>query len=239
MTRGPARLTSGRAPPASIPPPASRPAQRAGCGVTGSRGPGRVPEAERGWRPGALCHGRARGAAWGGLGRVPERVFGPGRCLRSIGCPSWQRGLDFSSCGQLEEAITCYLKANNLDLQRPLTCDDCAVHCYTLGQFDEAVMLLGKALQDERKDKGLYVNRRESSRQSPGAAASPSLLSFNRDAAAASPQTASFAWGSLWASGLPAGAGAEPRGPVVCRWVAAAQGWQDSVARQSSLLCGC
>ncbi|XP_072739527.1 tetratricopeptide repeat protein 16 isoform X2 [Ciconia boyciana] len=32
---------------------------------------------------------------------------------------SLQKGLDFSSCGQWEEAITCYLEAINLDPQRP------------------------------------------------------------------------------------------------------------------------
>ncbi|KFM12695.1 Tetratricopeptide repeat protein 16, partial [Aptenodytes forsteri] len=37
--------------------------------------------------------------------------------------------------------------------------NDCAVHCYALSRFDEAVMLLGKALRDERREKGLYVNR--------------------------------------------------------------------------------
>ncbi|CAM9702759.1 unnamed protein product [Bubo scandiacus] len=36
---------------------------------------------------------------------------------------------------------------------------NCAVHCYTLGRFDEAVMLLGEALWDERREKGLCVNR--------------------------------------------------------------------------------
>ncbi|KFQ85862.1 Tetratricopeptide repeat protein 16, partial [Phoenicopterus ruber ruber] len=43
--------------------------------------------------------------------------------------------------------------------QLALTYNDCAVHCYTLGRFDEAVMLLGEALRDERREKGLYVNR--------------------------------------------------------------------------------
>ncbi|XP_076211727.1 LOW QUALITY PROTEIN: tetratricopeptide repeat protein 16 [Aptenodytes patagonicus] len=37
--------------------------------------------------------------------------------------------------------------------------NDCAVHCYALSRFDEAVMLLGEALRDERREKGLYVNR--------------------------------------------------------------------------------
>lgn len=44
--------------------------------------------------------------------------------------------------------------------QLAVTYDDCAVHCYTLGWFDEAVMFLGKApWRDKRREKGLYVNR--------------------------------------------------------------------------------
>lgn len=39
----------------------------------------------------------------------------------SLPLHSWQRGLDFSSCGQWEEANTCCLKAVNLDLQRVRT----------------------------------------------------------------------------------------------------------------------
>lgn len=40
-----------------------------------------------------------------------------------------------------------------------LTYNDCAVHCYALGQLDEAVKLLGEALQNEKTEQGLYANR--------------------------------------------------------------------------------
>uniref|UniRef100_A0A8B9PX79 Tetratricopeptide repeat domain 16 n=1 Tax=Apteryx owenii TaxID=8824 RepID=A0A8B9PX79_APTOW len=43
--------------------------------------------------------------------------------------------------------------------QLVLTHNDCAVRCYALGLFDEAVRLLGEALRDEKREKGLYVNR--------------------------------------------------------------------------------
>lgn len=40
-----------------------------------------------------------------------------------------------------------------------LTYNDFAVHCYTQGFFEEAVLLLNKALKGEKNEKGLYVNR--------------------------------------------------------------------------------
>ncbi|XP_071881514.1 tetratricopeptide repeat protein 16 isoform X3 [Anas platyrhynchos] len=43
--------------------------------------------------------------------------------------------------------------------QLVLTYNDRAVHCYARGQLNEAVMLLGEALRDERTEEGLYVNR--------------------------------------------------------------------------------
>lgn len=43
--------------------------------------------------------------------------------------------------------------------QLVLTYNDRAVHCYTRGRLNEAVMLLGEALRDERTEEGLYVNR--------------------------------------------------------------------------------
>ncbi|XP_050570611.1 tetratricopeptide repeat protein 16 [Cygnus atratus] len=45
------------------------------------------------------------------------------------------------------------------EAQLVLTYNDCAVDCYTLGRLDETVMLLGQALQDERTEEGLCVNR--------------------------------------------------------------------------------
>ncbi|NXK53578.1 TTC16 protein, partial [Chauna torquata] len=49
--------------------------------------------------------------------------------------------------------------AQEAQRQLVLTYNDRAVHCYALGRLDEAVMLLGEALRDERTEKGLYVNR--------------------------------------------------------------------------------
>ncbi|KAG6933942.1 tetratricopeptide repeat domain 16, partial [Chelydra serpentina] len=66
-------------------------------------------------------------------------------------------------------AVDDYIKAMELceegavamEAQRQLllTYNDFAVHCYTQGFFEEAVLLLNKALKGEKKEKGLYVNR--------------------------------------------------------------------------------
>ncbi|XP_074829681.1 tetratricopeptide repeat protein 16 [Natator depressus] len=67
-------------------------------------------------------------------------------------------------------AIDDYIKATELceeegavamEAQRQLllTYNDFAVHCYTQGFFEEAVLLLNKALKGEKNEKGLYVNR--------------------------------------------------------------------------------
>ncbi|XP_038230093.1 tetratricopeptide repeat protein 16 isoform X2 [Dermochelys coriacea] len=67
-------------------------------------------------------------------------------------------------------AIDDYIKATELceeegavamEVQRQLllTYNDFAVHCYTQGFFEEAVLLLNKALKGEKNEKGLYVNR--------------------------------------------------------------------------------
>ncbi|MGH0122740.1 UNVERIFIED_CONTAM: hypothetical protein FKN15_007071 [Acipenser sinensis] len=40
-----------------------------------------------------------------------------------------------------------------------LTCNDFAVHCFTRGFYEEAVMLLNKAIGMEKREKGLYINR--------------------------------------------------------------------------------
>ncbi|XP_048821978.1 tetratricopeptide repeat protein 16 isoform X3 [Lagopus muta] len=50
-------------------------------------------------------------------------------------------------------------EAREAQRQLVLTYNDCAVHCYALGQLDEAVKLLGEALQNERTEQGLYTNR--------------------------------------------------------------------------------
>lgn len=40
-----------------------------------------------------------------------------------------------------------------------LAYNDLAVHCYLQGAYQESVLLLSKALQDEQREKGLYINR--------------------------------------------------------------------------------
>ncbi|XP_077162263.1 tetratricopeptide repeat protein 16 isoform X2 [Paroedura picta] len=40
-----------------------------------------------------------------------------------------------------------------------LTYNDFAVHCYTKGFYEEAVLLLNKAIKGEKTEKGLYINR--------------------------------------------------------------------------------
>ncbi|XP_042686732.1 tetratricopeptide repeat protein 16 isoform X1 [Centrocercus urophasianus] len=50
-------------------------------------------------------------------------------------------------------------EAREAQRQLVLAYNDCAVHCYALGQLDEAVKLLGEALQNERTEQGLYTNR--------------------------------------------------------------------------------
>ncbi|KAM9117230.1 tetratricopeptide repeat protein 16 isoform 2-T4 [Pangshura tecta] len=75
-----------------------------------------------------------------------------------------RRVKDFNS------AIDDYIKATELceeegaeameaQQQLLLTYNDFAVHCYTQGFFEEAVLLLNKALKGEKNEKGLYVNR--------------------------------------------------------------------------------
>ncbi|NWZ20090.1 TTC16 protein, partial [Asarcornis scutulata] len=50
-------------------------------------------------------------------------------------------------------------EAQDVRRQLVLTYNDRAVLCYARGRLDEAVMLLGEALRDERTEEGLYVNR--------------------------------------------------------------------------------
>ena len=47
------------------------------------------------------------------------------------------------------------------DSQRQLllTYNDFAVECFTKGFYEEAIILLNKAIKGEKREKGLYVNR--------------------------------------------------------------------------------
>jgi len=40
-----------------------------------------------------------------------------------------------------------------------LTYNDFAVECFSKGFFEEAIILLNKAIKGEKREKGLYVNR--------------------------------------------------------------------------------
>lgn len=48
-----------------------------------------------------------------------------------------------------------------IDSQRQLllTYNDFAVECFSKGFFEEAIILLNKAIKGEKREKGLYVNR--------------------------------------------------------------------------------
>lgn len=44
-------------------------------------------------------------------------------------------------------------------IQLVLTYNDFAVHCFTQGFYDEATMLLTKAIHEQRDESGLFINR--------------------------------------------------------------------------------
>lgn len=48
-----------------------------------------------------------------------------------------------------------------IDSQRQLllTYNDFAVECFTKGFYEEAIILLNKAIKGEKREKGLYINR--------------------------------------------------------------------------------
>jgi len=48
---------------------------------------------------------------------------------------------------------------NDSQRQLLLTYNDFAVECFTKGFYDEAIILLNKAIKGEKREKGLYVNR--------------------------------------------------------------------------------
>ncbi len=47
----------------------------------------------------------------------------------------------------------------NASKQLVLTYNDFAMECFRQRHFNEAVLLLNKAIKEEKKEKGLYVNR--------------------------------------------------------------------------------
>lgn len=81
------------------------------------------------------------------------------------------RGTILRRLKDFNEAIDNYLKAVELCTDREesglqeaqkqmlLTYNDFAVHCYAKGFYEEAVLLLNKAIKGEKSEKGLYINR--------------------------------------------------------------------------------
>jgi len=51
--------------------------------------------------------------------------------------------------------------ATYLESQRQLllTYNDFAVECFSKGYYEEAIILLNKAIKGEKREKGLYINR--------------------------------------------------------------------------------
>ncbi len=55
-----------------------------------------------------------------------------------------------------EESAPTYIEAQR---QLLLTYNDFAVECFTKGFYEEAIILLNKAIKGEKNEKGLYINR--------------------------------------------------------------------------------
>lgn len=82
-----------------------------------------------------------------------------------------RRGIMYRRLREFDSAVEDFLKALDMmtehqeDLvqqaqrQLLLAYNDLAVHCYLQGAYQESVLLLGKALKDEQREKGLYINR--------------------------------------------------------------------------------
>nr|XP_031533072.1 tetratricopeptide repeat protein 16 [Vicugna pacos] len=81
------------------------------------------------------------------------------------------RGTMYRRLREFDAAVEDFLKALDMmtesqkelvqqaQRQLLLAYNDFAVHCYMQGAYQESVLLLNKALKDEQKEKGLYINR--------------------------------------------------------------------------------
>ena len=67
--------------------------------------------------------------------------------------------LALDKCGHNEESPV-YIESQR---QLLLTYNDFAVECFTKGFYDEAIILLNKAIKGEKREKGLCINRRGNS----------------------------------------------------------------------------
>ena len=63
--------------------------------------------------------------------------------------------LALDKCDHNEESPV-YIESQR---QLLLTYNDFAVECFTKGYYDEAIILLNKAIKGEKREKGLYINR--------------------------------------------------------------------------------
>ena len=63
--------------------------------------------------------------------------------------------LALDKCDHNEESPV-YIESQR---QLLLTYNDFAVECFTKGFYDEAIILLNKAIKGEKREKGLYINR--------------------------------------------------------------------------------
>ncbi|XP_032334379.1 tetratricopeptide repeat protein 16 isoform X1 [Camelus ferus] len=81
------------------------------------------------------------------------------------------RGIMYRRLREFDAAVEDFLRALDMmtesqkelvqqaQRQLLLAYNDFAVHCYMQGAYQESVLLLNKALKDEQKEKGLYINR--------------------------------------------------------------------------------
>lgn len=119
------------------------------------------------WGP----HHQLRG--WEGSEPAAARPATPsvvrGSALALVSLP--HRGTMYRRLREFDAAVEDILKALDMlpeqqeelvqqaQRQLLLTYNDFAVHCYLQGAYQESVLLLNKALRDEQREKGLYINR--------------------------------------------------------------------------------
>ncbi|XP_032334381.1 tetratricopeptide repeat protein 16 isoform X3 [Camelus ferus] len=86
-------------------------------------------------------------------------------------CFRYRWGIMYRRLREFDAAVEDFLRALDMmtesqkelvqqaQRQLLLAYNDFAVHCYMQGAYQESVLLLNKALKDEQKEKGLYINR--------------------------------------------------------------------------------
>ncbi|XP_047379807.1 tetratricopeptide repeat protein 16 isoform X7 [Sciurus carolinensis] len=99
-------------------------------------------------------------------------VFSQGSVLQpNKACFRYRRGTLYRRLREFDSAVEDLLKALDMLTDRQgnlvqqaqrqllLAYNDFAVHCYEQGAYQEGVLLLNKVLREERREKGLYINR--------------------------------------------------------------------------------